>query len=69
MSVFPALWSVDAVDRMMKYMMRFEKNIPIFTSRRVCLSSSSVAPRRCDRRVRPIAISSSTSWFDCHVYR
>jgi hypothetical protein len=68
-SVRPDVYSVDAVARMMKYMMMFENSIPMAMSHRDWRSSSLVAPCRSLRRRRPMAISSSTSSLDCQVYR
>jgi hypothetical protein len=69
MFVCPCACSVAAVVRMMKYMMKFEKNIPATTSVRALLNSSVVAPLRCLTVRRPIARSSSTSSAACQKKR
>jgi hypothetical protein len=60
---------VEAVARMMKYMTRFEKNMPVLTSRRASASSWEVAPRRWARVFFPRLFSSSTSWVACQKNR
>ena len=59
--VCPALNNVEAVDKMMKYITRFENSIPTFTSHVRYLISASVAPTRCQSCFRPMLNSSSTS--------
>ncbi len=67
--VVPWAWSVAAVVRMMKYMTRFEKNMPTSTSARATRISSSVAPARSSGVSRPCARSSSTSCAACQKKR
>jgi hypothetical protein len=67
MSVRPAWCSVAAVVRMMKYITRFEKNMPVVTSQPAQVSSASPAPGR--RRPPLPAFLSSASWLACQKKR
>src|SRR5450759_2055951 len=53
----------------MKYITTFENNIPSPTSQFAYFSSPLVAPFLCAKVVRPIEISSSTSWLACQKNR
>ena len=68
-SVLPAWWRVAAVASMMKYITRTLNAIPTFTSSAAYWSSRSVAPLRRHSCVRPMLISSSTSWVACQKNR
>src|SRR5689334_3271462 len=54
---------------MMKYMTKFEKNIPVSTSLREWSSSFFVAPFLSSMLNRPRSFSSSTSWAACQKNR
>ena len=69
MSVLPALKSVSALARMMKYITRFENAMPTFTSIAEYRISAGLAPIRDARVFRPISTSSSTSSLDCQKKR
>ena len=54
---------------MMKYMTKFERNIPVSTSVREARNSAALAPSRAFTVFRPIPASSSTSWEACQKNR
>lgn len=68
-AVLPWAWSVAAVVRMTKYMIRFENSIPVTTSFRDFRNSASVAPLRDSTVNFQCSLSSSTSCDACQKNR